>query len=208
MTKQAELLQWAKLLENDGFLNFLEGNVSIIDREKGVQYITPSGKRKNMLSEDDIAVMDLKTGEQVGGNLRRSSEYLLHEAALRYRPDCNASVHSHADFLTAYACIGKDAHFEGSIGLREDIPCIPVGMPGTMEITNGLEEALKKSNVVLLGNHGVLVVDKDLESACANLTFQEHMVKIATIVKMIGEPPMKLSDELKARIIEMIHSEG
>ena len=53
-------------------------------------YITPSGTRKSLLTEKDIAV--LQDGEQIEGYLKRSSEYLLHEAALKARPDCNAVV--------------------------------------------------------------------------------------------------------------------
>lgn len=65
MNKQKELLTYACLLEEDGFLNALEGNISIIDRANQRTYITPSGKRKQFLTAEQVAVMD-EHGEQIG----------------------------------------------------------------------------------------------------------------------------------------------
>ena len=102
-------------------------------------YITPSGTRKCFLDTDMIAVV--KDGEQVGGSVKRSSEYLLHEAALRARPDCNAVAHIHAPYLTAYAYCGKSISFKCSttfaLVFGEEIPCLPYGEAGTVHIADG-----------------------------------------------------------------------
>ena len=75
-----EVVFYAKLLDKKGLVNPLEGNISIYDRDNNKLYITPSGTRKSLLTESDIAV--LQNGEQIEGKLKRSSEYLLHEAAI------------------------------------------------------------------------------------------------------------------------------
>ena len=103
-----EILYYAKLMDEKGMVNTLEGNLSILDRETGKMYITPSGTRKRFLNEDKIAVVNTENGEQIEGTVKRSSEILLHEAALKARPDCNAAAHIHAPYLTAYAYCGKD----------------------------------------------------------------------------------------------------
>ena len=86
-----EIVYYAKLLDEKGLVNTLEGNLSILDRETGKMYITPSGTRKRFLNEDKIAVV--KDAEQIEGTVKKSSEILLHEAALKARPDCNAAAH-------------------------------------------------------------------------------------------------------------------
>ena len=96
------------------------------------------------MTEKDIAV--LQDGEQIEGYLKRSSEYLLHEAALKARPDCNAVVHTHAPYLTAFAYCNKDIKLRCSSTfalLFEDIPCLSYGQPGTKDIANGIEDAIK-----------------------------------------------------------------
>ena len=49
-----EIVYYAKLLDEKGLVNTLEGNLSILDRETGKMYITPSGTRKRFLTEDSF----------------------------------------------------------------------------------------------------------------------------------------------------------
>ena len=97
-----QLADFAHILEQKRLVTALEGNASVIDRQTGLTYVTPSGRMKLLLEKEDICVMNA-AGEQIGGRGRRSSEYLLHEAVYQARPDVTAVVHSHCPFLTAYA---------------------------------------------------------------------------------------------------------
>lgn len=185
---KSEIVFYAKLLDAKGLVNPLEGNISIIDRETGKLYITPSGTRKSLLTEDKIAVM--KGKEQIGGTLKHSSEYLLHEAALKSRPDCNAAVHIHAPYLTAFAYCNKDIKLRCSSTfalLFEDIPCIPYGQPGTIHIADGLEEQMKNHDLVLLANHGCVCAANSLEKAVAIVEAGEEVLRIYLLAKSVGE---------------------
>lgn len=183
-----EIIQYAKILEAQGLVNSLEGNISILDRMAGELYITPSGTRKTFLTEDMIAVM--KGDQQIGGTLKRSSEYLLHEAALRVRPDCNAVVHAHAPYLTAYAYCNKSINIRCSTTfglLFSDIPCLPYGEPGTIHIADGIEEAMKEHELILLANHGCVCIGKTMENAVSILESAEAVMKIYQMAKTVGE---------------------
>lgn len=183
-----EVVFYAKLLDSKGLVNPLEGNISIFDRTTGKLYITPSGVRKSFLTEDKIAVMEGDT--QIGGTLKRSSEYLLHMAALKARPDCNAVVHTHAPYLTAFAYCNKDIKLKCSSTfalLFEDIPCLPYGQPGTKHIADGLSEQMKEHDLVLLGNHGCVCAANNLEKAVAILEAGEEVIKIYSTAKSIGK---------------------
>ena len=102
-----QLAFFANILEQKRLVTALEGNASMIDRNAGLTYITPSGRMKLLLQKEDISVMG-ENGTQVGGRGKRSSEYLLHEAVYRTRPDVNAVVHCHCPYLTAYALRYQD----------------------------------------------------------------------------------------------------
>jgi L-ribulose-5-phosphate 4-epimerase len=192
-----EVVYYSKLLDEKGMVNSLEGNLSILDRETGELYITPSGMRKRFLDTDMIAVV--KDGEQIGGSIKKSSEYLLHEEALKARPDCNAVAHIHAPYLTAYAYCGKDISLKCSttfaLVFGEKIPCLPYGEAGTIHIADGIADAIKNHDLVLLGNHGVVSVGKTLEDACKIVEAAEEVLKIYHITKQIG--PVQDIDEDK-----------
>ena len=46
-----ELVMYAKLMDEKGLVNTMEGNLSIYDRAHDFLYITPSGTRKSLLDE-------------------------------------------------------------------------------------------------------------------------------------------------------------
>lgn len=183
-----EIVKYAKILDSKGLVNSVEGNLSIIDRETGELYITPSGTRKLFLNEDSIAV--LHGDKQIGGNLKRSSEYLLHVAALNARPDCNAAAHIHAPYLTAFAYCAKDIEIKCSTTFAllfgNKIQCLPYGEPGTVHIADGIDEVLKNNDLVLLANHGVIAVGKTLEDAVKIIEAAEEVLKIYMIANGIG----------------------
>ena len=183
-----EIVFYADLLDRKGLVNTLEGNISILDREKDELYITPSGIRKCFLNEDMIAV--IKGDKQTGGSAKRSSEYLLHVAALKARPDCNAVVHVHAPYLTAYAYCGKSIKLKCSTTFSlvfEEIPCLPYGEAGTIHIADGIEDAIKDHDLILLGNHGCVAVGKTMEDAVKIVEAAEEVLKIYHLTKSIGE---------------------
>ena len=174
-----QVVLYSKILDQKGLVNSLEGNISIYDRENDLLYVTPTSTRKEFLKPEDIAIM--KGDDQVGGNKRRSSEYLLHKVALAARPDCNAVVHVHAPYMTAYAYCNKSIDIRCSTTfaiLHDGIPCIPYGLPGSLDITNGLSEAIQGHDIVLLANHGLVCVAKTLEHACAVVEATEEVLKI------------------------------
>ena len=171
--------QFSKIAEEKGFVNSLEGNLSMIDRETGNIYITPSHKAKSLLTPEMICVVD-STGEQIGGTGKKSSEFFLHEAAYKARPDCNAVFHCHSPYLTAYAFAYRDFKTDPNTFLHTifgDMTCLPYGEHGTHAIHNGIEDALKGRPVALLGGHGVVCVGEDLEDAIGILEAAENYAK-------------------------------
>ena len=65
-------------LPKHGLVTFTWGNVSGIDREKGLVVIKPSGVDYETMTAEDMVVVDLKTGEKVEGDLNPSTDTPTH----------------------------------------------------------------------------------------------------------------------------------
>ena len=188
MNHAEEVAKFAAILEQKGLLSGIEGNVSLIDRETGHIFITPSRRMKLLLTPEDICVV-AADGEQIGGTGRRSSEFFLHEAIYRARPDVRAVVHSHSPYLTAYALRYEDLVVPETASIHGFFPrmvCLPFGQPGTHEIHRGIENALAQCPVCLLGGHGAVSVSGTLEDAAALLCAAENTAKALWVARMMG----------------------
>ena len=174
-----ELVKFARLAEEKGMVNSLEGNLSVMDRATGNIYITPSQKAKCLLTPEQVCVI-APDGTQIGGIEKKSSEFFLHQAAYAARPDLNAVAHSHCPYLGAYALAQRD--FEGLehtslYELFAKIRCLPYGQRGTHAIHQGIEDALANCCIALLGGHGTVCMGGNLESALGMLEAAENYAK-------------------------------
>lgn len=179
----AEVARFSRIAEEKGIVNSLEGNLSMIDRSTGNIYITPSHKAKLLLTPEQICVVD-PAGKQIGGTEKKSSEFFLHEAAYKARPDIGAVLHCHVPYLTAYAFAYRDFIPPADTFLSQifgNIQCLPYGAHGTHAIHQGIEQALQGRPVALLGGHGVVCVGVDLEDALGLLEAAENFAKTVAL---------------------------
>jgi len=174
-----ELARYSRIAEQKGLVNSLEGNLSLIDRNTGRIYITPSHKMKLLLTPEDICIID-EAGTQIGGCGKKSSEFFLHEAVYKTRSDANAVLHCHVPYLSAYAMKYQDFTAPDDVFLSVlfgHIICLPFGEHGTHEIHRGIEKALEKCYLALLGGHGVVCAGTDLPDAIGMLEAAENFAK-------------------------------
>ncbi len=180
-----------KRLTQKGVVGTFEGNISVIDRENRKVYITPSGQAKELLTPDMIAICD-EEGNYIDRRegLKSSSETIMHLAMYKMREDINAVIHCHAPFCTAFAVnhepIRTKAIAEINVMFNGEIPLLPYGEPGTIHLVDGYEQH-KDKDVVLLANHGMLAVGKDLITAYGNTITVEMAAKILFISRLMGK---------------------
>jgi len=178
-----QVAQFSAMAEEKGLVNSLEGNLSVIDRDTGNIYITPSHKAKLLLTPEQVCVVN-PAGEQIGGTGKKSSEFYLHEAAYKARPDIGAVIHCHSPYLTAYAFAYQDFVTAEDTFLHHifgTIACMPYGEHGTHGVHQGIEEALDGRPVALLGGHGVVCVGADLEDALGLMEAAENYAKTIAV---------------------------
>ena len=100
-----EVLEANLLLPKHKLITFTWGNVSGIDREKGLIVIKPSGVEYEDMTADDMVVVDLN-GTVVEGSLRPSSDTPTHIELYRSFPDIGGVVHTHSRWATTFAQAG------------------------------------------------------------------------------------------------------
>ena len=89
-----------------GLVTFTWGNVSAIDREKGLFVIKPSGVDYDKMKPEDMVVMDLE-GNQVEGKLNPSSDTKTHLVLYNRFPMIGGIVHTHSPWATSWAQAGR-----------------------------------------------------------------------------------------------------
>ncbi len=112
-------------LVEKGMVIYTWGNVSGIDREKGLVVIKPSGVDYDTMKPEDMVVVDLD-GNVVEGKYKPSSDTPTHLVLYRTYPDIGGVVHTHSTWAVTFAQAGMDipalgtTHADYFFG---DIPC-------------------------------------------------------------------------------------
>ena len=94
-------------LPRRGLVTYAWGNVSGIDREKGLFVIKPSGVEYDELTPEMLVVMDLN-GNKVEGDLNPSSDTKTHLELYRAFPQLGGIVHTHSTHAVAFAQARRD----------------------------------------------------------------------------------------------------
>ena len=94
-------------LPKRNLVTYTLGNVSGIDREKGLFVIKPSGVEYDELKPEDLVVMDLQ-GKKVEGDMNPSSDTKTHLVLYNAWPEIGGIVHTHSPHAVAWAQAGRD----------------------------------------------------------------------------------------------------
>jgi L-fuculose-phosphate aldolase len=171
---RAEIIDVTLALDAAGMVPNKSGNVSC--RNGGGFAITPAGTPYRELQPGDIVQLALD-GAAPGSVQRPSSEWRMHAAIYRARPDVTAIVHTHSPRATALACAGRGIPaFHYMIALAGgDVRCTPYATFGTPELAESAVQGLEGRRACLLGNHGVMAVGASLQRALAVAVEVENM---------------------------------
>ena len=178
-----------------GLVIFTWGNVSGIDREKGLVVIKPSGVDYDTMKASDMVVVDLATGKVVEGDLRPSSDTPTHLELYRSFPEIGGVVHTHSTYATAWAQAGKDIpnigtthadYFHDAIPCTADMTAGEVGGDYELETGRVIVKRLEGLNPihtpgVLVKNHGPFSWGKTPAEAVHNAVVMEQVAKMAFI---------------------------
>jgi L-fuculose-phosphate aldolase len=157
-----------------------DGNISVKLSE--TEFLcTPSGVSKGFMDEEMIIKIDAE-GRVIRGPCRKStSEIKMHLEAYRQRNDIKAVVHSHPPYSLALAISGipLDACVLPEVVVTLGrVPLARYATPSTEEVPASISNLIKDHDAILLQNHGLLTVGKDLYEAYYKTETVEHFAKI------------------------------
>ena len=89
-----------------GLVTFTWGNVSQIDRTTGYFAIKPSGVDYELLTPDDMVIMDLE-GNRIEGRYNPSSDTQTHIELYKAFDKIGGIVHTHSSYATSWAQAGR-----------------------------------------------------------------------------------------------------
>ena len=198
------------LLPELDLVKFTWGNVSEIDREKGIIAIKPSGVDYENLTADDIVLVDLD-GNIVEGKLRPSSDTATHVVLYNAFPNIGGIVHTHSPWATSWAQAGRGIPCYGTTHadyIYGEVPCV-------RNLTKEeIDEAYEKNTGVLIAdyfkdkdyeavpavlckNHGPFTWGKDAHEAVHNAVVLEEVAKMACRCEMINPQVKPAPQELQ-----------
>jgi L-ribulose-5-phosphate 4-epimerase len=201
-----EVLAANLALPKYGLVTFTWGNVSGIDRAKGLVVIKPSGVEYDVMKADDMVVVDLD-GKIVDGNLKPSSDLATHLEFYRAWSGVGGVVHTHSRWATIFAQAGRGIPALGTTHgdyFYGEIPCTramtPAEIEGEYEKETGkvvLErfKAIDPMQVpaVLVRSHGPFTWGKDAHEALHNAVVLEELAFMAwhNLQQQPNIPPMQ-----------------
>lgn len=187
-------------LPRRGLVTYTWGNVSGIDREKGIFVIKPSGVDYDSLRPEDMVVMDME-GNKVEGQYNPSSDTATHLELYKAFPELGGIVHTHSPWATSWAqacrgipCYGT-THADYFYG---EIPCArglsAEEIQGEYEKNTDLViiETFKDKQPgsvpgVLCANHGPFTWGKDAAEAVHNAVVLEEVAKMAFRTEQLNQ---------------------
>ena len=197
------------LLPKHGLVTFTWGNVSGIDREKGLMVIKPSGVEYDEMGPDDMVVVDLNTGERVEGRYKPSSDTPTHLALYRAFPGLGGVVHTHSRWATSFAQAGRGVpafgttqgdYFYGEIPCTRKMTPAEIGGEYELETGNVIIETFRSREIdpeqvpaVLVCSHGPFTWGTDPFNAVHNAVVLEEVAFMAFHAMALtpGLPPMQ-----------------
>jgi len=171
---------------------FTWGNVSAIDREKGLVVIKPSGLSYENMKASDMVVVDLE-GNVVEGNLKPSSDTPTHLVLYKTFKDIGGIAHTHSGWATSWAQAGKSIpalgtthadYFYGSIPCTRKLSEEEVNSSYEIATGNVIVETFGKLDPlaipgVIVNNHGPFTWGTDADIAVHNSKVLEEVAKMA-----------------------------
>lgn len=199
-------------LPRRGLITYTWGNVSGIDREKGLFVIKPSGVDYDELRPEDMVVMDLE-GNQVEGDMNPSSDTATHLELYRAFEEIGGIVHTHSPMATAWAQAGRALpcygtthadYFYGEIPCARNLTAEEIGEGYEKNTGLVIIETFRGKNpahvpAVLCKNHGPFTWGKDAANAVHNAVVLEEIAKMNFVTEMLNrsvEPaPQSMQDK-------------
>ena len=137
LREERELVaEYGRKMSADRLSTGTSGNLSVYDPQRGLMVISPSGMGYFDIQPEDVVVTDLNA-QVVEGERKPSSEWALHTAFYRQKPQARAVVHTHSMYCTTFAALGlplRAVHYAIADAGVSEVTCALYKTFGTQEV--------------------------------------------------------------------------
>lgn len=187
-------------LPANGLVTWTSGNVSGRDSATGFVVIKPSGVLFDELTPENMAIMDL-AGNVIEATLGPSTDTASHLSLYKHRPDVNGIVHTHSNYATAFAAVGKSipvclTAIADEFGSA--IPCAGYVRIGDQEIGEEIVRCIGKSSAILMKQHGVFTIGATVQKALKAAVMVEDIAKTVWLAMQVGQIEELPAEEIAA----------
>ncbi|MDU1604084.1 L-ribulose-5-phosphate 4-epimerase [Clostridium butyricum] len=179
-------------LQRKGLIIYTWGNVSGIDREKGLVVIKPSGVDYDTMKAEDMVILDLD-GNIIEGKYKPSTDTPTHLVLYNTYPNIGGVVHTHSEWATTFAQAGISIpafgtthadYFYGDIPCTRDLTENEINGEYEKETGNVIVETIGEKNpleipAIIVKNHGPFTWGKDPENAVYNAVVLDKVAEMA-----------------------------
>lgn len=196
-------------LHRRGLVLYTWGNVSQLDRDRGVLAIKPSGVPYERLTAEDMVVVDLDN-ERVEGTLKPSSDTRTHTHLYRHFDSIGGVTHTHSTYATAWAqarqdipCFGT-THADYAYGA---IPCTAIMSNAQIERDYEEETGVQITDafagrkpgempMVIVAGHAPFAWGKDAAESVYHAVVLEEIARMALLTRTIAPLAVPLKQEI------------
>lgn len=190
LEERQELIAYGKKMSQEGLAPGTSGNLSVFLKDEQLVLISPSGIDYLDLRPEDIVLIDLE-GRVIEGDKKPSSEWFLHTSFYKERADISAIVHTHSIYCACLAAMRMPilaVHYVLADANTNKVPCAPYERYGSKDLAAKAVETCGQALAVLLANHGLVTLGKDLKSAFNLAKTLEYVAEIQVRTMAIGRP--------------------
>lgn len=185
---KSELVQYGVKIVQARLVAGAGGNISA--RDGGIIWMKPSGLALDEMTPADLCGILLKTGRQVKGARKPTSEVNMHLAVYRARPDVKAVFHTHSPWAAGVISAGIKlrpmfAEFVNDLGRTGTLRYVT---PTTQRLADAMECVVKNHDTIFMINHGVLAVGATQKQAYYRVVVVEDAAKSLVAACVVGRP--------------------
>lgn len=187
---------WA--LPTSGLVTMHSGNASGYDSGSDILYIKPSGMDYDAITAENLAAVRVSTGEILSPGVRPSVDLPHHLFLYRNVPGLGGIIHTHSNYATAFAAVGRPIPLVLTAIADEfgaEIPCAPYVDNEGEHIGEAILKHRNRAPAILLGNHGVFAWGESPRAALKAAIMTEDVAKTVWLAMALGEPKVIPADE-------------
>jgi L-fuculose-phosphate aldolase len=196
-SERKEVARFMRRLYKHGLTTTSGGNISLKVTDNVIA-ITPSATDKGRMKWEEVGLLTMK-GENLTPDLKPSIESEMHLSIYR-KKDVKAIVHAHPTFATAFTAMNNKINIKltaEAFAILGEPLYVPYALMGTKKLAELVADYIEKSDILLLENHGILTIGKNLLQAFDKIEVLENAARMTLIVDFEGKKKSLSKERIK-----------